>query len=75
MSAATKLSRARLLTVPELADRLRISKRSAYRVARDMPHRQVRGRLFVLAVDVERYIEEHTYPPRAPSPWPRKGCR
>lgn len=55
MTAAAK---SRLLTVPEIADRLRISKRSAYRVAREMMHAEIAGRLVVPEQAVERYIEQ-----------------
>lgn len=46
----------KLLTIPELAERLRISKRSAYRVVREMTHATLAGRLVVPETAVERYI-------------------
>ncbi|MCX5741895.1 MAG: helix-turn-helix domain-containing protein [Proteobacteria bacterium] len=65
------LERARLLTIVEVAARLRISKRSAYRVAREMIHAEIGGRLLVPEPALERYIETRlrapTWDPSAPA--------
>jgi hypothetical protein len=50
-------ARARLPTIPELAERLRVSRRSAYRIARQMMHAQIAGRLLVPEPSVDRYVE------------------
>lgn len=63
------MSRTKLLTVAELADRLRISKRSGYRVVREMEHRTIGKRLFVESAELERFLESKLRPgvPRPPS--------
>lgn len=58
-----RLARSPLLTIPELATRLRISKSSAYRVAKEMPHVAIRGRVLVPELALERYIEERLREP------------
>lgn len=59
----TTAARSKLLTMPELAERLRISKRSAYRVAREMMHVEIAGRMQVSDSEVERYIAARTRGP------------
>lgn len=46
---ALKATRTEFLTVEEVADLLRISKRSAYRVVKEMVHAEIAGRLVVPA--------------------------
>jgi hypothetical protein len=46
----------RLMTMPELAERLRISKRSGYRIARELVHAVIAGRLLVTEESLESYI-------------------
>src|SRR5690606_28836219 len=58
-------ARAKLLTIVEVAERLRISKRAAYRIARQMIHVEIGGRLLVPEPAVDRYIETHTKEPTA----------
>jgi excisionase family DNA binding protein len=53
----------RMLTIDEVADRLRISKRSAYRVVKEMIRHEIGGRLVVPEQSVERYLERHTLEP------------
>lgn len=50
------MARTVLLTIPELAARLRVSKRSAYRVAREMVHVVIAGRLLVPENAVDHYV-------------------
>lgn len=59
-------SKVRLMTIAELADLLRISKRSAYRVARQMLHVEIGGRLLVPEPAVETFIQLHI---KEPSVW------
>jgi len=47
----------RLITIPELAARRRIFKRSAYRIARELTHATIASRFLVTEESVERYIE------------------
>lgn len=57
------LAKSQLMTIPELAERLRISKRSAYRVAREMVHVEIAGRLLVPELAVERFVTERMHAP------------
>src|SRR5689334_7698639 len=59
-------ARAPLLTVPELAQRLRVSRRSAYRLARKMVHAEIGGRLLVPEPTVDQFIETHL---KEAEPW------
>jgi excisionase family DNA binding protein len=47
-----------LLTVEEVADRLRVSRRTVYRLIKDRRLRvtKVRGSSFVTMVEIERYL-------------------
>src|SRR5262245_21298269 len=66
------MSRSRLLTATEVAERLRISKRAAYRTIRDMCHVQIGGRLLVPEESLEKFIDAHTKGPEWPPPLSRK---
>lgn len=76
----TSLSKARLVTIAELAEWLRVTKRAAYRLARERFHVEIGGRLLVPAPVIDRYIETHTkeptIAPRAFSPlsWHGIAC-
>lgn len=66
LGSVTSLAKASLLMIGELAERLRVSKRAAYRLAREMIHVEIGGRLLVPEPAVDRYIETHT---KEPTPW------
>ncbi|MBV8758634.1 MAG: helix-turn-helix domain-containing protein [Deltaproteobacteria bacterium] len=55
-----------MLTVPELAARLRIGRSSAYRLARRLMHAEIGGRLLVPEPAVDRYVERNL---TEPEPW------
>ncbi|TMQ23024.1 MAG: helix-turn-helix domain-containing protein [Deltaproteobacteria bacterium] len=55
-AAMSAVANSPLLTVPEVAARLRISRRSAYRVAREMMHAEIAGRIVIPEIVLERYI-------------------
>jgi predicted DNA-binding transcriptional regulator AlpA len=57
MSDRKALAKSRLLTIPELRARLRVSRSSAYRVARAMEHIELGGRLLVPEAAVDAYVE------------------
>lgn len=57
------IAKAKLLTIAELADRLRISKRSAYRVAREIGIAMV-APLLVPETDVDRFVASRMRGPR-----------
>jgi excisionase family DNA binding protein len=46
-----------LLTIDEVAERLRVSRRTAYRLVKEMARAEIGGRVLVPEAELERYIE------------------
>jgi hypothetical protein len=58
------IAKSRLLNIDEVADRLRISKRSAYRVAKEMRTERVGGATVVSEYELERFMAARLRGPR-----------
>lgn len=68
-----KLAKSPLLSISDVAARLRISKRSAYRIAGEVAHVKIGRRLLVPELAIERYIEARMTIPTAFEVSPSRG--
>ena len=58
-----------LLTIPEVAARLRISKSKAYALRSAIGYVQIGGGYFIKEEALARFIEKNTHPPKSERPF------